>query len=753
MKSRLLLVLLIVFSCTKEEEIVMVYPRVKTDAAIVSDSNGSTFRADVTVPGNQAIIEHGFEWRSGTLVRNSALTDRVSLGALNATSFQHKVTYGLIGATSYVMRAYVKTSTLTVFGDLKEFAAGGSLPPRVEAISPSTGTWGDTVAIRGSNFTYLFDVLEVKLGSSPVRVISQKDSTIKVIIPDYFLEKTPTTATVKVLNQQTTSAATFTLLPAEITSVSPNRGGSGTTVVVKGKYFHPETNTVSIGGRPVVLDFVDTGEIHFKIPKETPGGAVTLTVATGAAPLEYNNAFYRVSPVITDVSPSEAFFGDVITIKGENFGRTYTDNQVVFGSSLAEIVEVGTGEIKIKYPEGYAANPSVRVTADFASSTADFKVTLRAPKVTSISPAAGLYPGNEITVNGDYFMPDYFKTAEGYTVEFGGVVAEEIYSSDKTELTTRVPLINNFTSSVRVTIFGQSSPETVSVATVVAASNMPGPNRVGSAGFAIGSVGYVVSGRDQFGHSDASMYAFDDNNRSWARMDDFPGAGRDYASGFSIGNKGYIMGGGYPDERTDLWRYDPSSDHWDKLNDLPFNPVEAFNIQGEIFVLSNHADMDYQPRLWKYNVGADSWSQVALLPIQVDNTIEGKNYFGMAVGTKLVMGILSGSSIGMYVYDKSTNTWTQKGARTLPDDDIYGFEYNGVALIMTSRTLYKFNVTTGAWTEFVTNLQFLGGNNPTTFKTGARTHFGLFRLNNFIGDADPHLRNLFWTFDGQLSGL
>jgi hypothetical protein len=754
LKKLVLFALLLSFACTQEEKFIPIYPRVKTDPNVVSDEDGSTFRAIITDPGNQPIVEHGFEWRAGTLVLNTAVADRVALGVLKESQFERKVGHGLVRSRSYVMRPYVRTASQTIYGELTQFVALGSAEPHVSSITPSLGTWGDTLMIRGSNFTYVYDAIEVTFRSSPVRVVSQTDSTIKVVVPNALTLSAPSPVTIKVFNSQVTSTATFALRPPEITSVSPIAGKSGTPVVLKGRYFHPETNTVILGGQTVVVDeVIDANEIRFNVPKETPAGLVSVSLKAAEGVTEVKDAFTRLSPTIAVVSPATAYYGDIITIKGINFGMGYNDNQVLIGSMIAEIIETGAGELKVKFPDVVTAHPEIKIVADYVSATVNSSLTLRGPVTVSLSPSSMLFPGQQLTINGDNFPPDHLKGLPDFNAEFDGWPGI-VVSSSKQQLIAEVPIIMTHAPNVLVNVFGQRA-NSLSFTSPVAASFVPGRNRQGAAAFSIGTTGYIVSGYNWGSQHDESVYAFNGTTGTWIRKNDFPGEGRSFATGFAIAGKGYVMGGVNPFEVSDAWRYDPAIDRWEKINSPPFFIKGAFEIQGEIFALSQ-SPVANQNRLWKYNPTADAWTQLSdVLPF-LPGIGEYTNYFGVVTGSKLLIGFTEGVSDirKIFIYDKATDDWTAKGNRQFDSSSVFAFEYNGTCLIMDTQKLFKYDPGPNAWTEIASGINYLHfGGNPAMFKTGDKTHFGLFKdLPAYFND-NHEFHNLFWTFDGEYAGL
>jgi N-acetylneuraminic acid mutarotase len=122
-------------------------------------------------------------------------------------------------------------------------------------------------------------------------------------------------------------------------------------------------------------------------------------------------------------------------------------------------------------------------------------------------------------------------------------------------------------------------------------ADFPGGIRVGAVGFAIAEKGYVGFGSsyDQMQEYKYDFWEYNPGLNIWAKKADLLNelqsppeeSGRAHALGFAIGNKGYV-GTGYsnisyifsPDKRLpinlkDFWEYDPASDAWLRMDNLP----------------------------------------------------------------------------------------------------------------------------------------------------------------------------------------
>ena len=73
------------------------------------------------------------------------------------------------------------------------------------------------------------------------------------------------------------------------------------------------------------------------------------------------------APAIASISPESGYVGDVVTIKGTDFGATADANTVKFGTAKAEITSASATELKVTAPKN---NPgAVKVTVATAAGT------------------------------------------------------------------------------------------------------------------------------------------------------------------------------------------------------------------------------------------------------------------------------------------------------------------------------------------------------------------------------------------------
>jgi hypothetical protein len=95
------------------------------------------------------------------------------------------------------------------------------------------------------------------------------------------------------------------------------------------------------------------------VPASYTNESVSITVQTGEQSYVYKDKFTIICPVISKIYPLNGFYGQNITIEGENFNigenvinvSFYNINNLYYAVALAEISSVSDNKIIIKVPD------------------------------------------------------------------------------------------------------------------------------------------------------------------------------------------------------------------------------------------------------------------------------------------------------------------------------------------------------------------------------------------------------------------
>lgn len=748
-------------SCSEVESLLTDIPRVVTNKEVLAGNSGAIFQAEVITPGKDIIIDHGFEWR----VEGTTLLDFTSLGKLEGNQFQAEINRAFEEQKQYEVRAYIKSSTFKGYGEWVKFSGAGSLAPMIISIKPKQATWGDTLTISGKYFSSIKDVVKAEFGDVEGDLITTTDTLIKVRVPFTFVKSSSTSIRLKVGSKYTNSNELFYLYPLQLTQVTPNKGRSGETITIKGRYFNPFNSTVKFGNVTITAEKIFKDSLKLIMPKEVVAGANDVIVSSGPFVVTLPNGFNRNSPKLLEVIPATGFYGDTVVLRGEHFGSKFTDNQVSLREAFANIIEVKENELKLIIPTVAYPELKFSITADYTTSISTQIFKIENPIVNDLLPNGPIYPGQVITIKGKNFYPSLYNYPYSYRVNVNNQEALVLSASTST-LKAEFPLLSVNTSPVTLINFDTikvTSTEQL-VTPITWSSTIPGGQRNKAVSFTIGGKSYLLTGLVD-GNVDNEVYEFDPLQKSWKTLGSFPGTARYGATAFSINNKGYVMGG-YKSSGSalrDLWEYDPANDSWTKKKDYLFHPMEAFNLNGEIYCFSDvnytitppSTEIDgfgYYTGFWKYDPATDSWNQKLNPAFGLQRNLY-TDYFTMQVGGLLTVGYLTPEGYLYSRYNIQNDEWISMGLADINGNSPFTFDYGGNGYLVTNKYLYKYDVNLNQWQLLESDLNYLWqGGEPIKFRTSQSWYFGLFKYNQWSYFQDA-FKNKLIEFNCNLAGF
>ena len=173
-----------------------------------------------------------------------------------------------------------------------------------------------------------------------------------------------------------------------------------------------------------------------------------------------------------------------------------------------------------------------------------------------------------------------------------------------------------------------------------AKSDFPGTRRQSTNAFVIGNYGYIMGGFNNLTDNFSDVWQYDPSTDTWTEKNNFPGQARSSAFTFATGDYGYLGGGhSYVSYITksyhDFWRYQPQTDIWDSLGELPGEGVwfaNGFSLNGKgYYVCGIDISLSYNTALWKYDPAENAWTIYPHYPDSAKSSgavfqIDGKEY-------------------------------------------------------------------------------------------------------------------------------
>ncbi|PZQ10473.1 MAG: hypothetical protein DI564_15915 [Rhodanobacter denitrificans] len=156
-----------------------------------------------------------------------------------------------------------------------------------------------------------------------------------------------------------------TALAVTISSFSPNRGEPWTSVRINGSGFSTtvEDNFVTFNGVPAETYSATATRLMVYVPDGATSGPISVTVNGQTAT---SSAVFRVPPQIHSFTPG-AVAGNVITIRGVNFGETPAANQVDFNGLSGSVTTASATQLTVTVPTGVSTGPITLTAYGFST--------------------------------------------------------------------------------------------------------------------------------------------------------------------------------------------------------------------------------------------------------------------------------------------------------------------------------------------------------------------------------------------------
>jgi len=238
----------------------------------------------------------------------------------------------------------------------------------------------------------------------------------------------------------------------KIDSIVPANGTAGTPVRIYGTGFavNVVANKIYFNGTLATIDNSNANSIGVLLAYAPANGKTgNISVANGTDSATGPLFTYSIlAPHILTISPTTGYPFTTVTITGNNFSATVTNDVVLFNNVKATILSADTNrlQVQVPLPPSYPQT-SIPVTVTVNGMTSNgiqFQYINYVPTITSINPTSGI-AGTQVTITGTNFLIDTSKM----TVLFNGVKAAFV-SAGTTKLTVTAP--KGTTGNVSVTI-------------------------------------------------------------------------------------------------------------------------------------------------------------------------------------------------------------------------------------------------------------------------------------------------------------
>ena len=354
----LLFFFLFCYSC-KEEEIPFEYPRVRTLAITGITQEGAVFHGEVILPGKQEVLETGFVWQEGTHPLLGSSDQKLFEEPILKGQFSASIRTTLKPDTKYYVKAYAKSKDYLVYGQVQSFVSLGSKAPEIVSIEPESGVWGDTVLIKGTNFSYQPKSNLVNFGEVEAQVISATDSLLTVTVP-FGPEVEKVNVSVTITGNTASSSQQFNYQKPMIFSFSPVEATFNDTIEIKGmnlragKLFEIKFSTAP--AKPIM---VSPSLIKVIVPTSLQREKTRILLISKFSSYKSisSQRFFLLAPVLTSFAPDSVKApNQVILINGKNFNPVPEHNTVTIGGYKALVLQSSPTNLQVELPDELIQN-------------------------------------------------------------------------------------------------------------------------------------------------------------------------------------------------------------------------------------------------------------------------------------------------------------------------------------------------------------------------------------------------------------
>ncbi len=165
----------------------------------------------------------------------------------------------------------------------------------------------------------------------------------------------------------------------EVSGISPNHGQKGDTITISGKGFGSETSEMVVhftSNVTATIIAIDSTEIQVTVPLGADTGPIRVERTADNESVQGPSFIYD-RPSISNFSPERGRSGDILTIKGENFGLKAAEIQVDLNGVEATLDASPTDkELKVVIPERAGSGTITVEVSGYSAATDGFEFLL-----------------------------------------------------------------------------------------------------------------------------------------------------------------------------------------------------------------------------------------------------------------------------------------------------------------------------------------------------------------------------------------
>lgn len=657
--------LLWLFSCQKDYFV----PLIITGQVTNIDEGGAVFHANITSMGDMPILEYGFVWDtiSNPTIETAEkfiVHQQAEIGTLSA-----KIKSGLIPDETYFVRAFIRNSDITTYGEETSFLSLGGSLPYISGIIPLEGSLGDTLVIFGKNFSNRSS--DVKIDQITATIVRASQDSLFVIVP-ITLKNKKSAVTLTNLNQINIAKDSFSLISPKIYGFEVNTGTYGDEVIIRGRHFsnHLASLKVFFDSANAQFSYIDDQTLKAIVPDQLDIAQSHISVSMNNQTITSLDKFTLLPLELIDFSPKIALTGETISITGKYFNPVAAKNKVYIDGKLARAISVDENSLTVIVPTQDSViyhSRNVNISVQTVGITRDLDEIL--------------------TINDQWFrranVPNELRR-EGYVCS---TCQNYNYNYAKSFVVGNTAYIG-LNASKNFWAYDTENDSWRKLA------DFPGVPRFNATGFVIGDKIYLGAGGNDLKNTKlyVDWWEYDTKADRWTQKADIPFVPNSNLVTFSTSSGSYLTRGfnwvmdtGY---ELKLWKYNPDEDTW-SLEEVDIQKVKKFNpwriaksVNGEVLVGYMEYSSSSEISFYWFNPETKVFKPIAKFPYEgAFGTINS-----MVLNNRIYVQASDyyndSSTKTFFYYDSKSNIW--KFSETKINADIsYGiaFEVGNIGFV------------------------------------------------------------------------
>ncbi len=447
---------------------------------------------------------------------------------------------------------------------------------------------------------------------------------------------------------------------------------------------------------------------------------------------------------IYNYDPKEGIKGDTLVIKGYRFSSER--NPVVkINESIAPILSLSSDSIVIKVPTSMGSEAGIlSVTLDNHKVMATDSFKYQKPVILNLNTYTA-WENDTIVITGENFSND--------TEVIIGDAVTQILQLSRAKLIVHLEkatfrVIEELV--VKSDGFATLTPEPFHLLSPwKQISNFPRATSHGIS-FAIANYGYVGGG---FNYNQ-EFWRYNPTSNSWNKRANLLHNSTIISKTFVTNNRGFVVHTHSSWTNGRLYEFLPDENEWVQKTIFPSNStrISTLEANNRVFAYGGNTDDDNAPNFFEYKSHSDSWHPSAHLSVPVISLtiafgIDNDGYMGTGIDH------LSGSLTNtIYRYNLLNDSWTEVSEFPMSIAEGIGFSIDGVGYAGLGRSdqgdnreIYTYDPILDQW-KWVTTYPGIHTRGCVTFTIDGKAYIGTGR---YYPSQYPRYTNEFYEFDPQ----